>query len=142
MPLLRIDPEVGRSLFWMFGPTILNPVTRFAAVLTLDRTPESWVGLPADPAVNFLPLILLLNIAMSDTAEECSKRFKRQNINSQRQLHTGLIIGACCNFCTRRVKILLKKRKSGGKKMFPHHIFVPRGLHLLASRGNNLNSVE
>ena len=51
----------------MFGPTILNPVTRFAAVLTLDCTPKSWVGLPADPAVNFLPLILLLN--SSDVAD-------------------------------------------------------------------------
>ena len=52
----------------MFGPTILNSVAWLAAVLTLDRTPESWVGLPADPAVNFLPLILLLNSDMADSA--------------------------------------------------------------------------
>ena len=59
----------------MFGPTILNPVTRFAAVLTLDRTPESWVGLPADPAVNFLPLILLLNSDVADSARLLSILF-------------------------------------------------------------------
>ena len=59
----------------MFGPTILNPVTRFAAVLTLDRTPESWVGLPADPAVNFLPLILLLNSDVVDSARLLSILF-------------------------------------------------------------------
>ena len=59
----------------MFGPAILNPVARLAAVLTLDRTPESWVGLPADPAVNFLPLILLLNSDVADSARLLSILF-------------------------------------------------------------------
>ena len=52
----------------MFGPTVLNPVARLTAVLALNLTPEPWVGLPADPAVNLLPLILLLNSDMTDSA--------------------------------------------------------------------------
>ena len=59
----------------MFGPTIFNPVAWFAAVLTLDCTPESWVGLPADPAVNLLPLILLLNSDVVDSARLLSILF-------------------------------------------------------------------
>ena len=66
---------MGGSLFGMFGPAVLNPVAWLAAVLTLDRTPESWVGLPADPAVNFLPLILLLNSDMTDSAHLLSILF-------------------------------------------------------------------
>ena len=66
---------MGGSLFGMFGPAVLNPVARLAAVLTLDRTPEPGVGLPADPAVNFLPLILLLNSDVADSARLLSILF-------------------------------------------------------------------
>ena len=59
----------------MFGPAVLNPVARLAAVLALDLTPEPGVGLPADPAVNFLPLILLLNSDVADSARLLSILF-------------------------------------------------------------------
>ena len=59
---------MGGGLFGMFGPTVLNPVARLTAVLALDLTPEPWVGLPADPAVNLLPLIFLLSSYVVDSA--------------------------------------------------------------------------
>ena len=66
---------MGGSLFGMFGPAVLNPVARLAAVLALDLTPESGMSLPADPAVNFLPLILLLNSYVVDSARLLSILF-------------------------------------------------------------------
>ena len=56
------------------------------------------------PSLSSSSSLHLCNIAMSDTAEECSKRFKRQNINSQRQLHTGLIKEPTVIFFTHGVK--------------------------------------
>jgi len=64
---------------------------------------------------------------MSDTAEECSKRFKRQNINSQRQLHTG-IISILLSFLYPRGENLNEKRENlEAKKCFHATFFVPRG---------------
>ena len=59
----------------MFGPAVLNPVARLAAMLALHLTPESGMSLPADLAVNLLPLILLLDSDMADSARLLSVLF-------------------------------------------------------------------
>ena len=76
------------------------------------------------------PSFHICNIAMSDTAEKMQQRFQAQYQLSKAASQNAAI------FCTRGVKILLKKRKFGGQKMVPRHIFCAQGvhMHLLISR--------
>ena len=59
---------MGRSQLGMFGPAVLNPVPRLAAMFAFPLAPKSGVRLPTGLTVNLLSLSLLLHGDMADPA--------------------------------------------------------------------------
>ena len=66
---------MGRSQLGMFGPAVLNPVPRLAAMFAFPLAPKSGVRPPTGLAVNLLFLSLLLHSDMADSARLLSILF-------------------------------------------------------------------